>query len=246
MEEGRILTKKERRKLAKEEKRREREKKELLSKIKKFLMVAVPILLVVFIGYKTFNLFKNPASSVLSQRIEITDTDWVRGERQAKVSLVEYGDFQCPACANYEPLVQRLLQEFPKDLRLVYRHFPLDTIHRNAYAASRASEAAGKQGKFWEMHDILYERQKDWEKTSNVKEMFVVYAKELGLDEEKFKSDFDSKEIEERINHDLASGRRVGINSTPTFILNGQKIQPRSYDEFKRLVEDQIKGYTIE
>lgn len=234
------LTKRQKRELAKEIKRREKEKEELIGKIRKFLITLIPIVLIVFVFYKAFNFFRNPQTNVLSQQVEVTDSDWVRGKKESKVTLIEYGDFQCPACANYEPIVQDLLKEFPEDLRLVYRHFPLITIHRNAYAASRASEAAGMQGKFWEMHDLLYERQKDWEKASNPKEIFVNYAKEIGLDEEKFKKDFDSGSSEEKINKDLASGRSLGVNATPTFLLDGRKVQPRSFEEFKRLVEERI------
>lgn len=245
MEENR-LTKKEKRELAHQAKQQDREKRQLLSKIKKLVLVVIPLLFVVWVGYKGLNYLKTPSSKVLSGQIEVQDGEWIKGEKEAEVTLIEYGDFQCPACANYEPIVERLLGEFPGKLRLVYRHFPLISIHKNSFASSKASEAASKQGKFWEMHDVLYERQKDWENSSDVRNLFSNYAKELGLDEEKFKSDFDSKEIEEKINQDMASGRNLGINSTPTFILNGQKVQPRSYEEFKSLVENQIKGYTLQ
>lgn len=245
--EGESLTKKEKRKLARQLKEEERKRRELFLKIKKFLIAAIPLLLLIWIGSKQFGFFtKTSSPQVLSQEVEVLDNDWIRGKRDAKVTLIEYGDFQCPACTNYEPILKELLQKFPSDLKLVYRHFPLSSIHRNAYDASRASEAAGKQGKFWEMHDLLYQRQKDWEGSSNPKDVFLGYARELGLDEEKFKSDFDSKEIEEKINKDTVSGGRLRLNATPTFFLNGQKVQPRSYEEFSKLVEDQIRGYTFE
>ncbi|KKQ53119.1 MAG: Protein-disulfide isomerase [Candidatus Woesebacteria bacterium GW2011_GWB1_39_10b] len=240
------LTKRQRRELARQEKREEREKQANFSKIKKLLLLFIPLFLLIYVGYKSYNFLKEPTPDVLSEVIEVADTDWVKGRYQAAVILIEYGDFQCPACADYYPIVKRLSEEFPENLKVVYRHYPLIAIHNKAYDASRASEAAGRQGKFWEMHDFLYEKQVDWANAGNNKDLFIEYAKQLELDEEKFKSDFDSKEIEDKINNDLASGNSLGVNATPTFFLNGSKVQPRGYEEFKKLVEDQIKGYTLE
>ncbi len=232
-----LLTKRERRELAKNLKQQERERQNRINFLKKFSIGLASVLVLGFLGVRVYNFFKSPAEQVLSQSVEVLANDWIRGNDSAKVTLFEYADFQCPACANYETILKRLLQEFPEDLRIVYRHFPLITIHRNAYSSSRASEAAGKQGKFWEMHDLLYERQEDWEGVSNAKEVFSQYAKEIGLDEEKFKNDFDSKEVEDKINRDISLGNSLRLNSTPTFILNNQRIQPRSYEEFRQLIE---------
>ena len=152
------------------------------------------------------------------------------------MTLIEYSDFQCPACGSYFPVVERLLLENPQ-IRFVYRHFPLQQ-HVNAFAASQAAEAAGKQGKFWEMHETLFTNQTAWETSKTAKTIFEGYASDLGLDMEEFMNDYSSEEIKDKINADLKSGLKAGINSTPTFYLNGNKIQPNGYEEFKKLISD--------
>jgi protein-disulfide isomerase len=240
------LTKKERRELARERKRKEKDKEIMVRKMRKFLVWIFAAGLILFVGFKSWAFVKSPSPEVAGIQIEIKKDDWVKGGNpQAQVTLVEYGDYQCPGCATYNPLVVRLSEEFPEDLKVVYRHFPIQG-HKNAVPAAQAAEAAGMQGKFWEMNDLLYERQKDWENDGNVKEKFVAYAKEIGLDEVKFSADYDSGEVKNAINSDAESGRLIGISYTPTFILDGTRIQPRSYEEFKSLVEAQIKGYTVQ
>ena len=174
---------------------------------------------------------------------EVVETDHVRGViENYKVTLIEYSDFQCPACAAYEPVIEQLLKDFPNELRLVYRHFPLSTLHKNAELAARAAEAVGKQGKYWEMHDKLFETQKDWESNLvGAKEVFVGYAKGLGLNSEAFSTDMDSGEIADRVQNDLNQAKSLGLSGTPSFFVNGKKIDnPRSYDEFNKLIKSEI------
>lgn len=235
------LTKKEKRELAKKQKSEEQEKKQVVNRVKKFLVWVFTAFVLVFLGTKTWSWITTPAPQVAGEAVEVKDTDWAKGKVDAPVTLVEYGDFQCPACADYYALVKRLTQEYPDNLRAVYRHFPLTSIHPKAYDASLASEAAGMQGKFWEMHDLLFEKQTDWANVSNHKEKFVEYAKELGLDEAKFKQDLDSNVVKEKINSQISSASSLRLNSTPTFFLNGEKIEPRSYDDFKNAVEEELK-----
>jgi len=239
------LTKKEKRELAREEKRKQEERKLLGRRIRKFFVWLFTAGFLLFVGFKVWVWIKTPAPEVAGLKIEVKEDDWIKGKQEAKVTLVEYGDYQCPACAAYNPLVIRLNQEFPEDLKIVYRHFPIPG-HKNAFFAAQAAEAAGKQGKFWEMHDLLYEKQEDWEKESNPKEKFVAYARELNLDEAKFLADYDSDEVKSAIRKDSESGRLLGVSYTPNFILDGTRIQPRSYEEFKSLVETQIRGYKVE
>src|SRR5690606_17044329 len=119
--------------------------------------------------------------------------DHVRNSRELKVSLIEYGDFQCPSCASFYPIVRQLKETYNEQVSFVFRHFPLISMHPNAFAASRAAEAAGNQGKFWEMHDKLFETQSSWGQVSvNQQSLFEQYAQELGLDMEKFKTDYAS------------------------------------------------------
>ncbi len=167
----------------------------------------------------------------------ISPADWILGPSEAKVVLFEYSDFQCPACGLYFPLVKRINQEFSGKIQFVYRHFPLKQIHPQAELAARAAEAAGRQEKFWEMHDLLFENQATWSNQSQAKENFLFFAQTLELDLGRFKNDLETKEIKEKVENDFQNGQRSGVNATPTFFLNGQKIpNPRSYDEFRNLL----------
>lgn len=172
--------------------------------------------------------------------VEVTATDHTKGPDTAKATLVEYSDFQCPACAQYEPLVQEVLTAFPNDLRFVYRHFPLQAAHPKAMIAAQAAEAAGKQNKFWEMHDLLFVRQDEWVASTNVEKLFGDYAAGLGLNQEQFEKDLPESSIREKINADYVSATRFGVSGTPTFYLNGKRISPRSLDEFKTLIQAEI------
>ena len=182
-------------------------------------------------------------SSAQEVDMKISDQDWMKGNSGAQVSLVEYSDFQCPACAAYYPFVRRLEEELGEKLKVVYRQFPLISAHPNAYPAARASEAAGNQGKFWEMHDILFERQEEWSAQVDAKENFVTYAKEIGLDEAQFLADYDSDIVKDRVNEDISSGNDFEVNATPTFFLNGRKMAaPANYEGFKSLVNGEFSN----
>ncbi len=170
----------------------------------------------------------------------VVSTDQIKGNREAKTVLVEYSDFQCPACAAYAPLTKQLLEEFNDKIAFAYRHFPLSQ-HKNAEPAALASEAGGRQGKFWQIHDMIFENQEEWAETDNAEEIFIRYAQMLGLDIEKFKSDLKLEELKKKITADLRSGQAANVNSTPTFFLNGEKIQPKSYEEFKQMILSQIE-----
>ncbi|MFQ5587746.1 MAG: DsbA family protein [Nitrospiria bacterium] len=173
--------------------------------------------------------------------IPVTQDDWMKGSPAAKVTLVEYSDFQCPACGSYFSIVKRLHREFKDELRFVYRHFPLAHIHSNANLAARATEAAGKQGRFWEMHDMLFEHQTAWSSLGNAEHLFLDYAKKIDLDLALFREDLDSKAVRRAVDGDAQSGQDLNVNGTPTFFLNGVKIQnPRNYEQFKRLIQKAI------
>jgi protein-disulfide isomerase len=164
------------------------------------------------------------------------------GAGNKKVTLLEYGDFQCPACTSYYPLVKQVKEAYGDDITFQFRHFPLVQIHPNAMLGSRAAEAAGKQGKFFEMHDLLYENQEEWSQAPNVRSVLESYAKQLGLNFEQFKTDTQSSEVNSVINADIKAGQAVGANSTPTFVINGRKIEenPRTLEDFKKLIDEEI------
>lgn len=172
----------------------------------------------------------------------VSKDDFVKGASDsAKVTLIEYGDFECPACAAYFPIVALLREEFKEDLRIAHRFFPLKNIHKNAMIAAQAAYSAGLQNKFWEMHDMLYENQKSWTNT-NAKDTFIGYAENLELDMKKFKEDLDASSTKQFIENEANQAASLGVNSTPTFFLNGFKIQnPRDYEAFKKLIQDELK-----
>lgn len=208
------------------------------------LVLAFSVFVVILIVIKLAG-SKPPADKTSGQSTSsvniISSSDRVLGNKDAKVTLVEYSDFQCPACGAYYPIVKQLNLEFAGRIQFVYRHFPLTQIHANANLAALSAEAAGKQNKFWEMHDIIFENQSKWSGEKNAKDLFVEYAQKLNLDVEKFKNDLDSDEVQEKVANDYQSGIRLGVNATPTFFLNGTKLQnPASYEAFKKLLEEAI------
>jgi len=150
--------------------------------------------------------------------------DQVLGNKDSKVILVEYGDFQCPSCADAHPQIKEAMELYKDRVAFVYRNFPLTAIHPNARAAAAAAEAAGLQGKYWEMHDSLYENLQSWQTLSGTErtDTFVAFARQLQLDTEKFTTDLASAEINRKISFDQALGKKVGVTSTPSFFLNGE------------------------
>jgi protein-disulfide isomerase len=243
MEEDKHLTKRERKKLAKKEKKKEREKTDKVKDLRTYVIWAIVIVVVIFGGLKLINWINTPTVEIVSEPVEVTEDDWTKGAENAEITIIEYSDFQCPACKSYYPIINRLGDELSDSVRVVYRHFPLVSIHHNAFDAARAAEAAGRQGKFWDMHDLLFENQDEWSNDGSPKDKFIDYANELELDEESFKNDYESSEVEDKINEHIFQANRLGINSTPSFVLNDQLIQnPRGYEAFKTLVEENLNS----
>src|SRR3989344_5569443 len=167
----------------------------------------------------------------------VTDADWIRGATSSPVTLIEYSDFQCPACAAYFPLVERVIEDYKDSVRFVYRHFPLPQ-HLQAKPAAYTAEAAGMQGKFWEMHDLLFENQLQWAGKSDAVETFESYAQKLGLDMDRYRADVDSSKVSARVNEQYRSGVSATVNATPSFFLNGRKLKnPSSVEAFKQLID---------
>lgn len=153
--------------------------------------------------------------------------DHTFGKTDSKVILVEYGDFQCPYCGSAHPQVKKITEEFKDKITFVFRNFPLTAAHPNAKAAASAAEAAGLQGKYWEMHNMLYESQEAWSllTTTERTDKFASYAKAVGVkDTEKFKKEMGSTNVDAKVGFDLALGKKVGVSATPTFIINGKKV----------------------
>ena len=171
---------------------------------------------------------------------EIGSNENIWGNPDANTTLIEYGDFQCPACRAYEPEVKQLHADFPDNLRSVFRNFPLPQ-HPNAPAGAYAAEAAGLQGKFWEMYDLLYTDQPTWAALPDPSAQFDAYATQLGLDIEKFRGDSGSTAIKNKVKADQLSGEQAGVDATPTFYLNGTKVaNPATYDQFHDLIAQAV------
>jgi len=157
------------------------------------------------------------------------------------VVLMEYSDFQCPACRSYYPVLRQIMTEFGDRITFVFRHFPLSSIHMNAEFAARAAEAAKKQGKFWEMHDLLFEKQDEWAKANDVETIFKNYAILLDISVDQFVVDWKSKEVKDFVRAQRTHATKSGLQGTPTFFLNGKQIQnPASLEAFRALVLSEL------
>ena len=148
----------------------------------------------------------------------VQNSDHIRGNDQAALELVEYGDYQCPHCGRAHPIVQTIIKKMGDKLKFVFRNFPLAEIHPDAVRAAIAAEAAGAQNKYWEMHDIIFENQDNLADTD-----LIEYSRMAGLDQVKFKARFAEPVFREKVESDFESGIRSGVNGTPSFFINGQK-----------------------
>jgi protein-disulfide isomerase len=156
----------------------------------------------------------------------ISDGKYLPESKEASITLVEFGDYQCPACVLYHPLVKEVITIFSGKINFVFRNFPLPQ-HKNANISAYAAEAAGLQGKFWEMHDKIYENDKQWADLSDPSEIFIGYAKEFGLNTDKFKNDMNSSEVKSKVTSDTNDGTLIKVNSTPSFFKRNQNRKPR-------------------
>ncbi len=168
------------------------------------------------------------------------------GSANAPVTLEEFGDFECPPCGMLHPILKNLENEFGgAKLRIIFREFPLVPNHVHALAAARAAEAAGLQGKFWEMHDMIYETQKDWHEAFDVRPIFEGYATKIGLDLEQFRRDNSNEIVERRIFLDGKRGHALGVKGTPTVFLNGREVPFESLapDKLKALINSELAAH---
>ncbi len=169
--------------------------------------------------------------------IKINDSDHILGPKNAPVELVEYADYQCPYCKKAHYIIKNLKEKMGDNLTFVFRNFPLSELHANAVDAAIAAEAAAKQGKFWEMNDLLFENQvylNDYN--------LIEYAEELQLDISVFQSDFSSEECYQKVQNDYETGIKNGVQGTPTFFINGQRFEGNwTTPEFIEFMESYVK-----
>lgn len=202
------------------------------------IISVVSILGTFLLLYGVYKLVNQPAQNDFPQAKQIKSTDHTKWSPAKKNVLVEYSDFQCPSCKNVHDLLKTIEAsssanfEVTKKIAFVFRYFPLYQVHDKAYLSAYVAEAAGIQGKFWEMSDLLFTNQQTWSTSGDpLKEYFLKYAEDLELDVAQFSKDISSNKVKDRINQDLLEAGQMGIDSTPTFFLNGQKVEVNSYQE---------------
>ncbi len=182
--------------------------------------IIIAVIAVLFIGILYVSgRNKNSGSSAAGT------SNHVKGKLDSKVTFVEYGDFQCPVCGAYYPVVSQVMAKYQDRVKFQFRNLPLSEVHPNAFAAARAAEAAAQQGKFWEMYDQLFRNQTTWSQSSSPNAYFRQYAGVIGLDGKKFDTAFSSDAVNKTINADIGAFKKTGDPmATPTFYLNGKKI----------------------
>jgi protein-disulfide isomerase len=168
-----------------------------------------------------------PENPAYAQRV--TDGGWTKGDLNAPVKLVEYGDFQCPACYAMYPIINDALAQEGTKVLFTFRNYPLSQLHNKAQIASMAAEAAGEQGKFWEMHDLLYSSQQSWETqlVSTFRDTTLPqFAQQIQLNVDQFKRDLSNSKLAQSIDTDRAAGDKIPLKGTPTLVLNGVSLDP--------------------
>jgi len=195
--------------------------------------IVVGVIAVVLIGGAWW--YSSSASASYNEGVVVQS--YFKGNPEAIVTLVKYSDFQCPACAQFAPVVQDVLDDYGDQISFEYKHFPLMQIHPFAEAAARAAEAAGQQGKFYEFHDVLFEKQTEWSAAAVPGAFFVRYAGELGLDTDLFTKHQRSSLLQGKVRDQFNEARGLGLTGTPTFFLNGERMEIRTYQDFREQIE---------
>lgn len=237
------LTKDQKKELRKQEWQKELQKEQKNKSMKKILIwVAVIIALVG--GFWLINAATtySPTSSSQANTAlpPVSANDLAAGNKNAKVVLIEYADFQCPGCGAAYPVVKQIQKDFDGKILFVYRTFPLTQIHKNAMASSKIAVAANNQGKFWEMHDLLFANQTKWAELDDPTSVFMSYAKSLNLDIDKLNKDIADAKTQAFIDNTENAGTTAGVQGTPTFFLNKKQVNYTGYDGLKTLIEQEL------
>ena len=239
------LTKDEKKKLRHQEWEQQLQKEQSKKRWSKIMWWAGGALLLIFSVWFIMSVVNTPSSTTGTNLTAPgpKPTDMTFGNPKAKVVLTEYADFQCPGCGAYYPILKQLTQDYKDKLYFVYRFFPLESIHRNALASSEAGYAASKQGKFWEMHDLLFAHQTEWAELPDPTNNFLSYAQQAGLNIDQFKKDFNDPATEKYVKSQEQAALDLGLPGTPSFFISGKQIQaPGSLDGFKQLINQQLGG----
>jgi protein-disulfide isomerase len=206
------------------------------------IVVGIGVLLAIFYNPTP----AEPGAPVDGQSL-IRESSHMTKKTSAKVNIVEFGDYQCPGCGAAYPIMKQVLDKYKdnENVNFVFRNFPLTTIHPNAQAGAEAAEAAGKQGKFWEMHDMLYEKQNDWSTQPDPTDKFVQYAGAIGINVDEFKTSISQMQFADVIKADVDDGNSLSVNGTPTFFINSVLFAPDpshipSADDFKKKIDEEL------
>jgi protein-disulfide isomerase len=193
-----------------------------------FIIVALVALITLGAGTILYRSKRPPVLTIskeLASKVNSGESPHIRGPADARVTLEEFGDFQCPPCGKLAGPLKQLEHDFDPRLRVIFHHFPL-VNHQHARQAAIAAEAAGMQGRFWEMHDLLYREQAAWSIAADAQALFNSYAGVLGLDVERFKKDVESEAVKARVEADQKRGASLGVQNTPTIFLNNRAVAP--------------------
>ena len=206
---------------------------------------SLAFILIILFGLNWILMRNNKNDSEIINKVVNDHT--TKGDAKAKVKLVEYADFQCPACAAQVSNLKKLFTEINAEygsssLSVTYKYFPLIQIHKNAMLASQSVEAAGLQGKFWEMHDLVFTNQTDWAEALDAKIKLENYATELGMDLDKFKLERDSEVVKNKISDSYKEAVKIGLNHTPTIFLNG--VEVKDLGELKNSILEKLNVTT--
>ncbi|MEN9338560.1 MAG: hypothetical protein RI945_285 [Candidatus Parcubacteria bacterium] len=213
------------------------------------LVVIISLIAIVAILFGLNSYLSNKNKKDTSLISKVVDAGYTFGGQDAKFKLVEYADFQCPACAVFSPILHEVVNNInskygSSTLSLTFKYFPLVSIHSNALLSTYSVESAKNQGKFWEMHDILFARQDDWGEALDAKSKIDGYAKEIGLDMNKFLLDRDSQEVKDVATNALREATKLGLNHTPTIFLNGEELEniSLSVEAVQKIIEEKINN----
>lgn len=221
--------------------RREQRKLEQLQKMEEpkqrgyMKWIAIGAASALFLAFFVFAVVASKQKAIAP--VKLSSSGWTIGNQKSKVTVIEFGDFQCPACGAFEPTFEQIVKDYGKKIKIVFKEFPLKSVHPNGMAAAMAAESAGKQGKFWEYHNLLYVKQDEWSALTDPTDQFVAYAKSLKLDTVQFSKDLTNKNLSAKIDAEENEGVNVGINSTPSVLINGALQQNRDYNALKKEID---------
>jgi len=216
--------------------------------MKKYLptiLIVVAILVIVGFIVKALTTPDSELANKANQPITQSETEALRtggtiGNANSKVVLTEFGDYQCFACATWHPYIKdTIIPQYQDRVLIVFKNFPLE-MHKNAQSASQAVEGAALQGKFWEMHNIVYDNQKNWENESDPNKKFEEYARQIGLNIDQWKKDRDSAKVKDLIKADVQLGTRLNLPGTPAFLINGVLQQPKAFEDLKNALDQAL------